>query len=110
VLVPSPNAKIWFDDTPTHQQGTCRLFVSPPLGRGETYSYTIKASWLEKGREVIREKQVKVRPGQETLVDFTAQEAPAERPLTPPLAPESERPLTPPIAPEPGREEPSRRA
>lgn len=110
VLVPSPDANIWFDDTPTHQKGACRLFVSPHLDGGKTYTYTVKASWLEKGREVTREKQVKVRPGQESVVDFTAQEPPAERPLTPRIVPESERPLTPPIAPEPGREAPSRHA
>src|SRR5262249_54067995 len=109
VLVPSPNANLWFDNTPTHQQGSCRLFLSPPLDGGKTYTYTTKASWREKGREVTREKQVKVRPGQETLVDFTVQEAPAERPLTPPIVPESERPLTPPIAPAPSSEQPSRR-
>ncbi len=110
VLVPSPNANLWFDNTPTLQQGACRLFVSPPLDREKTYTYTIKASWLERGREVTREKQVKVRPGRETVVDFTAQQAPVERPLTPPIVPESEQPLTPPIAPEPSGEQPSRRA
>lgn len=112
VLLPSPNAKLWLNDTPTRQQGACRVFVSPPLGEasGYTYTYVLKASWLEKGREVTRAKQVRVRPGQETLVDFTILEAPAERPLTPPIVPESERPLSPPIAPEPGREEPSRQA
>lgn len=108
VLVPSPNANLWFDNTPMPQQGSCRLFVSPPLDRGKTYTYTVKASWLERGRKVSREKLVKVRPGRETVVDFTVPEAPAEQPLTPPIVPESEQPLTPPIAPEPSGEQPSR--
>jgi uncharacterized protein (TIGR03000 family) len=110
VVVPSPEAKVWIEDTLTRQKGTDRVFVSPPLEQGPTYAYTVKTSWLERGREVTLEKPVKVRPGQESLVDFTVPEAPAERSLTPPIAPESERPLTPPIAPEPGKEEPSRRA
>jgi uncharacterized protein (TIGR03000 family) len=105
VLVPSPDASLWFDDTPTRQKGACRLFVSPPLDAGETYTYPIKTAWLERARTVIAEKQVKVHSGQETVVDFT--ERRSERtgqPARPGPEAYEDRPLTPRIAPEPARE------
>jgi uncharacterized protein (TIGR03000 family) len=108
VLLPAPDASLWIENVRTCQTGTSRVFISPPLGPGN-YTYTVRAAWTEEGRQVTREKTVKVRPGQEVVVDFTAPEARAEdRPLTPPLAPEpggeapaEDRPLTPPLAPEP---------
>jgi uncharacterized protein (TIGR03000 family) len=98
VVVPTPNAKLWIENVRTRSTGTHRTFISPPLDVGQEYVYTIKSAWLEQGRETTQERKVKVRAGQEILVDFTTPEAPAERPLTPP------------IAPEPGNEGSSRRA
>jgi uncharacterized protein (TIGR03000 family) len=115
VVVPTPNAKLWIENVRTRPTGTHRTFISPPLDMGQGYVYTIKSAWLEQGREITQERKVKVRAGQEVLVDFTAPESPAERPLTPPIAPgrsgemPSERPLTPPIAPEQRNEGSSRR-
>ncbi|MBI1914084.1 MAG: TIGR03000 domain-containing protein [Planctomycetes bacterium] len=108
VLVPSPRANVSFEGVLAPSCGTNRLFCSPPLEPGQTYVYTIKASWPEQGRTVTHERKVQVRAGQETLADFTARGATPERPLTPPIAPEpgpektpaDDRPLTPPIAPE----------
>ena len=108
VLVPSPRANVSFEGVLAPSCGTNRLFCSPPLEPGQTYVYTIKASWPEQGRMVTRARKVQVRAGQETRADFTARVATPERPLTPPVAPEpgpektpeDDRPLTPPIAPE----------
>ena len=71
VMVPTREAKVWFENEATKQQGTDRLYTSPPLERGRPYHYTIKASWLENGREITREQTVPVRAGQEAVANFT---------------------------------------
>ena len=47
------------------------MFVSPPLEKGQRYHYTIRASWMENGKEVSREKKVDVEPGREFTVNFS---------------------------------------
>jgi len=69
VVLPSPRAGVWFEGQPTRQMGFDRLYISPELQPGN-YVYTVKASWMQNGQEVTREKKVKVRPGQGALVDF----------------------------------------
>ena len=71
VTVPDPQARVWFDGTLTTQTGTDRLFYTPSLTAGSTYSYQIRASWMQGGREVSQERTISVTPGQTTLVDFT---------------------------------------
>jgi len=71
VKVPA-NAEVWFDGAKTNQGGTDRFFVSPPLNPGQTYSYDIRARWMDNGREVDRTQHVDVRPGENQVVDFSA--------------------------------------
>jgi uncharacterized protein (TIGR03000 family) len=70
--VPDPNARVFFDDAPTQQQGTDRVFTTPPLDPNKTYSYTVRATWTENGREINRSKDVRVQPGRTAMVDFRA--------------------------------------
>jgi len=70
VLVPRADATVWFDNAPTTQQGMERTFNSPPLLSGGTYTYTIRARWMENGRPVERERRVNVQPGQVVNVNF----------------------------------------
>jgi uncharacterized protein (TIGR03000 family) len=81
VNVPA-DAQVWFDDTPTTSTGPTRHFDSPPLTAGGRYSYEIRASWKENGREVTRTQKVEVTPGAHASVSFlalpnTAGQAPA---------------------------------
>jgi uncharacterized protein (TIGR03000 family) len=69
VILPNPRAGVWFEGQPTRQMGFDRLYISPELQPGN-YVYTVKASWMQNGQEVTREKKVKVRPGQGAMVDF----------------------------------------
>ena len=71
VIVPDPQARVWFDGNSTSQTGTDRLFNSPSLTIGSTYNYQIRASWMQGGKEVSQERTVSVTPGQTTVVDFT---------------------------------------
>jgi uncharacterized protein (TIGR03000 family) len=70
VIVPKPDADVWIGDVLMKQQGTERVYSSPPLERGQSYFYTIRASWMEDGKELIREKTVPLVPGKEALVTF----------------------------------------
>ncbi len=72
VNVPDANAQVFFDDSPTRQNGMERFFYSPPLDPAKTYSYTIRATWMENGKEVSRTKDVKVQSGRTSVVDFRA--------------------------------------
>jgi uncharacterized protein (TIGR03000 family) len=73
VHVPDPNAEIWFEGSKTSQHGTVREFQSPPLDPGRQYTYTVRARWMENGREVDRSRAVQVQGGQQVHVDFTKQ-------------------------------------
>jgi len=70
VIVPNPDAQVWFDDAATSQRGMERLFHTPALQQTGTYS--IKARWTENGRTVYQERQVQVQPGQSVTVNFQA--------------------------------------
>jgi uncharacterized protein (TIGR03000 family) len=72
VIVPDPEARVWFEEQATQQRGTERVFSSPDLSPGREYTYRIKAAWNDGGRDVTREKAVNVKPGQLATVDFTA--------------------------------------
>jgi uncharacterized protein (TIGR03000 family) len=69
VYVP-PDARLTIDTAPTQQTGSNRRFQSPPLPTGQVFTYHLKASWIENGREVISAKDVRVAAGQETRVDL----------------------------------------
>jgi len=71
VRVPDANARVWIDDHATQQTGMDRQFISPAVERGKKYSYKVKATWVENGKEVSREKQVSVQAGQPNFVNFT---------------------------------------
>ena len=71
VIVPDPQARVWFDGSGTTSTGTDRLFNSPSLTIGSTFSYQIRASWIQGGKEVTQERTVSVTPGQTVVVDFT---------------------------------------
>jgi uncharacterized protein (TIGR03000 family) len=71
VIAPS-GARLWFDDTPTTSTGSLREFVSPPLTPGGRYTYDIKASWKENGREVTQTQKVDVTAGARVNVNFPA--------------------------------------
>jgi uncharacterized protein (TIGR03000 family) len=75
VMVPRADAKVWFDGSLTSQQGMERSFHSPPLATGSTYSYTIRSSWMDNGKNVERERTVNVQPGQTVTVNFRGDSA-----------------------------------
>ena len=70
VLVPDANAQVWFEDGLTSQTGTQRMFHSPPLEPNRTFTYTVKARWMENGQAINQESQIKVQAGQSYTITF----------------------------------------
>jgi uncharacterized protein (TIGR03000 family) len=64
------DAELWFEDKPTQQRGTLRLFASPPLTPAKTYAYTIRVAWVESGRQVSQTGLVSVRAGEVHCIDL----------------------------------------
>jgi uncharacterized protein (TIGR03000 family) len=86
VLVPTADAKVWFENKETSQQGMERLFESPPLKPNQHFTYNIKARWTENGKTVNQERQVHILAGQNITVNFRAkarEDVPAPMPTTP---------------------------
>jgi uncharacterized protein (TIGR03000 family) len=73
VALPSPNAKVYFDDEATTQPGTDRVYNTPTLEPAKSYTYTIRATWMEDGKEVTKTKDVKVQAGRDATVNFRTQ-------------------------------------
>lgn len=70
VKVPD-GAQLLVQGQPTRQKGTERFFESPPLERGKTYAYKIKAVWTNRdGEKVERQQTVQVRAGIHVALDL----------------------------------------
>jgi len=61
-------AKLTIDDFVTSSTSERRVFVSPDLTPGKTYSYTFKAEVMRDNKPVTVSKEVTVRAGEETPV------------------------------------------
>jgi uncharacterized protein (TIGR03000 family) len=70
VLLPDPAAQLCFDDKMTEQKGANRVYISPALDPAKIYTYTVKVTCMENGKEVERTADVRVQGGRATVVDF----------------------------------------
>jgi uncharacterized protein (TIGR03000 family) len=70
VIVPA-DAELFFDGVPSSATGTKRTFHTPPLDRGNTYYYSVRARWTADGRPVEQTRKVTVQAGERVRVDFT---------------------------------------
>jgi uncharacterized protein (TIGR03000 family) len=79
VIVP-PNAEIWFDGKKTSQTGQERMFVTPELTPGKSFSYEVRATWMDsKGNAVTQTRTVMVEAGKRSTVNFLEPERQATR-------------------------------
>jgi uncharacterized protein (TIGR03000 family) len=74
VLLPDPDADVWFNGQKTTTPGAQRRYTTPPLEPGREYAYTVRASWLQGGKAMVVERQVRVTAGLTAVVDFTRPE------------------------------------
>ena len=77
VLLPA-NAVLWFEGQATSQTGAERDFISPELALDKTYTYEIKARWMQGGQAVERTLHVKVQRNKTSVADFNALPPPKE--------------------------------
>jgi uncharacterized protein (TIGR03000 family) len=57
------DANVWFQGIRIKQTGPVRMLVTPPLKTGRSYSYEIRATYMENGREVTTVRNLSVRAG-----------------------------------------------
>ena len=63
------DARLTVDGQPTRSTSARRVFISPPLQRGQEYAYTLRAEVRgQDGQLVATEQRVTVRAGQETSI------------------------------------------
>jgi uncharacterized protein (TIGR03000 family) len=60
VRVPDPNAEIWFQNYKTQQRGMVREYESPALNPGTTYTFQMRARWMQNGRPVEKPRTFKL--------------------------------------------------
>jgi uncharacterized protein (TIGR03000 family) len=70
VKVPA-DADVWINKHKMAKGKTVRKFVSRRLQPGKNYTYRIRVRRQENGREVVQTRQIAVRAGLRTTVDFT---------------------------------------
>jgi uncharacterized protein (TIGR03000 family) len=75
VVLPTPDAKLYFNDARMLAQGRTRTFNTPPLEPGEDYYYTVRVRWMENGKKVEKTRTLNVRAGQNYTLDFTQRRA-----------------------------------
>jgi uncharacterized protein (TIGR03000 family) len=69
------DANLTIGDHPTKQTGAERTFISPPLEAGKTYTYELKATWQENGKEKTVTRRATVAAGKRTVIDMTGEPA-----------------------------------
>ncbi len=105
VLLPAADVELEIQGVPLKKKPgvEVRLFESPLLEPGKNYIYDIKATWMENGKPVVRERSVKVIAGKTTELDLRVEESPA--PETPPknsTPSKSDKPTPAPTTEKPG--------
>ena len=72
IVVDLPSdARLFVDDQPTASTSPRRVFQSPSLGSGDTYSYTLRAEVQRDGKTYQQSKKIFVRAGEETKTAFS---------------------------------------
>lgn len=73
VKVPHQGVHLAFKDGPTADMGTGtqRLFESPDLAPGQSYTYTLVATWKEQGLTRVESRTVVGKAGDTVTADFT---------------------------------------
>jgi uncharacterized protein (TIGR03000 family) len=71
VVLPDPDADVFFNGEKMPGTGTDRRYLTPPLEPGPGYHYVVRASWRQDGKVVSDERRVDVFAGTRSVVDFT---------------------------------------
>ncbi|HEX5270469.1 MAG TPA: TIGR03000 domain-containing protein [Gemmataceae bacterium] len=78
VKLPDSSADVWFESFRTARDGPTRIFRSPALVVGRSYTYHVVALWGEGNTATKQERRIPVRAGDRLTIDFTAPPPPAK--------------------------------
>lgn len=70
VIVPDPQAVVYFGDYRTRSTGTERVYQSPAINPG-SYDYKIRVTYNHDGQQLAQERTITVSPGESVVVDFS---------------------------------------
>lgn len=72
IQMPNDKAKLYFDGKEAAGEGTTRLFHTPALKAGQSYTFTLKAAWPGPGLfdDLSNEQVVSFRAGEHKIVDL----------------------------------------
>ena len=71
VILPDPNAEVWFDGFRSEATGEVRSYGFPDDPHGQTRTHKFTAKFMRDGRMVTETREVKVTGGSSATVDFT---------------------------------------
>jgi uncharacterized protein (TIGR03000 family) len=107
VQVPTAETLLWVNNQQVQMGGTDRS-ADVALMNNQSQKFTLTAQWVKDGRQIVRKKEVELRPGQESTVTFSdADEAGVSEqiPSNPNVSP---TPVNPPIRPDNNLPKPDR--
>jgi uncharacterized protein (TIGR03000 family) len=70
VRIPDPNAQVWVQGVPMQLTGQERVFSSPPLDPGFSYTYEVRARWRENQQTNDQTRTVRFGAGDRVVIDF----------------------------------------
>ena len=71
VILPDPNATVWFDGLQSTVSGNERIFEFSDEAAGKAYLHKVKAAWRgPDGKSMSQEREVRVQGGTAAVVDF----------------------------------------
>jgi uncharacterized protein (TIGR03000 family) len=77
ICVPDPNADVWFQNYKTQQKGLVRQYESDTLNPDQTYTFHLKARWIQNGQLVEAQRDVRARASQRVTIVFSPPPVPA---------------------------------
>jgi uncharacterized protein (TIGR03000 family) len=71
-LVVPVDAEVYFDGVSMPQTGTERVYMTPQVEKGLSYSYSVRAFWTEDGKPVEKTRKVTFQAGSRIRIDMTS--------------------------------------
>lgn len=73
IRVPTADAEVWFSGHKTRMAGTKRVFETPALERGRSYSYQVVVKWIDAAGKAQEDSyKLDVSAGKQAVVAFGA--------------------------------------
>ena len=64
------DARLTFDGQATRSTSANRVFTTPPLEKGKSFRYSVKAEFVRAGKTITVQQEISVQAGRETFVSL----------------------------------------